>query len=150
MKTNHYRAASKAMSLLAAVVGLLVSSANPAWAYSIDAGATNFWFLDAADQGCNAKSQCCTGLVTWSVSEPYVNLWLGDEPVGYTTSLGQHIGFQLFYKQRDTRPPGINPHQKWYLGGVCASEGCGGGVVIELPPPKAQVPPTGWNHSWFS
>jgi len=38
----------------------------------------------------------------WGVSEPYVNLWLHDEPLGYQPAVGPRISFQLDFKQRET------------------------------------------------
>src|SRR5690606_23606815 len=52
-----------------------------------------FNIRDAADLGCN--KECSSGMVRWSVSEPYINLWLSDAPVSYTTSLGETIQFQV-------------------------------------------------------
>jgi RHS repeat-associated protein len=43
------------------------------------------------------------GLPKWHVSEPYLNLWVYDQPLAYTTSYGQPTGFGLALKQRDTR-----------------------------------------------
>jgi RHS repeat-associated protein len=42
------------------------------------------------------------GMAIWRVSEPYINLWLMDEPLGYNPGLGNRISFQLNYKQRET------------------------------------------------
>lgn len=39
----------------------------------------------------------------WEVSEPQINLWLYDEPLGYQPGLGEKISFKLSYKQRETR-----------------------------------------------
>src|SRR5206468_8463210 len=39
------------------------------------------------------------GMPGWEVSEPYVSLWLHDEPLGYQPALGQHVSFELAYKQ---------------------------------------------------
>jgi RHS repeat-associated protein len=84
---------------------------------------------DAKDEGCKktagGKSDpCppCVGMPMPWVSEPYINLWMADEPLRYKGSDGNDIAFRLQYKQRDTRP----------------SES---GV---------RVPPTGWNHNWSS
>ena len=41
------------------------------------------------------------GMPVWRVSEPYVNLWLEDEPLGYQPAYGPRIPFQLKFKQRD-------------------------------------------------
>ncbi len=87
---------------------------------------------DGDDQGCQkdptaSAESCkpCKGMPQWWVSEPYINLWIGDEPVSYKTSLGEEIAFRLSYKQRDTRPA--------TLGGY-----------------SNPVPATTWNHNWFS
>jgi RHS repeat-associated protein len=50
-------------------------------------------------EGC---SSCPSGMATWFVSEPYINLWLTDEPLGYNPALGNRISFQLNFKQRET------------------------------------------------
>ena len=108
---------------------------------------TNFVTIDAGDRGCNKNAQC--GMVTWSVSLPYINLWLADAPVSYTSSLGEEIAFQLFYKQRDTTPPHTNKFQPWFLRAAATEEG-----AYQLPSPPSEprpfVPATGWNHNWFS
>ena len=36
----------------------------------------------------------------WEVSEPYINLWLYDEPLGYQPGIGPRLSFRLAYKQR--------------------------------------------------
>jgi hypothetical protein len=43
-----------------------------------------------------------TGLPQWRVSEPYVNLWLTDVPLGYRPAKGPAVAFKLSYKQRET------------------------------------------------
>ena len=53
----------------------------------------------------NAKRPDCPdakGMPAWWVSEPYINVWLADEPVGYTTSRGEDFPFRLTIKQRDS------------------------------------------------
>ena len=62
----------------------------------------------------------CYGMPKWFITEPYLNLWVKDTPVFYTTSLGEEIDFTVAYKQHDTRPL------------------------------DTTVPPTGWSHNWFS
>jgi RHS repeat-associated protein len=39
----------------------------------------------------------------WEVSEPYINLWLYDEPIFYQPGLGPRISFKATYKQRESR-----------------------------------------------
>src|ERR1044071_706424 len=37
----------------------------------------------------------------WRVSEPHLNLWLDDEPLGYSPARGPRVSFSLSFKQRD-------------------------------------------------
>lgn len=62
----------------------------------------------------------CDGMPVWQVTEPYLNLWVKDRPVYYTTSLGEKLAFEIAYKQHDTRPT------------------------------DTDVPVTDWSHNWFS
>ena len=41
-----------------------------------------------------------SGMPVWEVSEPYINLWLYDEPLGYQPGIGPRVSFGLAYKQR--------------------------------------------------
>jgi RHS repeat-associated protein len=79
---------------------------------------------DGKDKGCPPGGPCppCTGMPIWWVSEPYINVWLADEPMSYLTSRGEPFTFRTSYKQRDSRPA----------------------------PNDYLVGDTGWNHSWFS
>ena len=72
---------------------------------------------------CQAGCPDCAAhaMPVWSISQPYLNLWLRDTPVFYKTSLGQEIAFTVNYKQRDTRPKD-----------------------------SGSLPTTGWNHNWYS
>jgi RHS repeat-associated protein len=56
-------------------------------------------YPNLCEDGC---SNCSSGMATWRVSEPYINLWLTDEPLGYNPGLGNRISFQLNFKQRET------------------------------------------------
>lgn len=79
---------------------------------------------DGKDKGCVPGKPCppCTGMPVWWVSEPYVNVWMADEPISYRTSRGDPFTFRMSYKQRDSRPS----------------------------PQDNLVADTGWNHSWSS
>ncbi len=57
----------------------------------------------------------------WSISQPYLDLWVHDKPVFYRTSLGKKIAFEMAYKRMDTRPKD-----------------------------DGLYPTTGWNHNWYS
>jgi len=134
----------KKFFLLSGLIGAMVNTPNEAKALL---AVTNlpFYVQDASDRGCNTKNQCSKGAVTWSVSLPYVTLWLADAPVSYTTSLGEEISFQVFFKQRDTLAPYPGLFKKWY--GRSSSLGV---PADPPPPPPPAVPPTGWLHNWFS
>ncbi len=41
------------------------------------------------------------GMPVWRVSEPWINVWIHDEPLGYQPSRGQRISAPIYYKQRD-------------------------------------------------
>jgi YD repeat-containing protein len=41
------------------------------------------------------------GMPAWRISEPYITLWVEDEPLGYQPARGDRVAFQIFYKQRD-------------------------------------------------
>jgi hypothetical protein len=43
-----------------------------------------------------------SGMPIWRVSEPSINLWLDDEPLGYQPGLGPRISFRLSYKQPES------------------------------------------------
>ena len=64
---------------------------------------------DGKDKGCtrsfsgSTKCPICPGMPVWWVSEPYVNVWMADEPISYHTSRGEPFTFRISYKQRDTR-----------------------------------------------
>lgn len=80
----------------------------------------------------------CNGMPVWWVSEPYINLWLQDEPLSYLTSRGQPFGFQVTFKQRGgwanswqstATLTGLTP-----CGGEeCSSEFYNSDVTITLP-----------------
>ncbi len=51
--------------------------------------------------GCNScTSSGVAGMPVWRVSEPYMNVWIHDEPLGYQPSHGPRVSFMLAYKQR--------------------------------------------------
>jgi RHS repeat-associated protein len=58
-------------------------------------------------RGAPAKAPCppCVGgMPRWWVTEPYINLWVADEPLSYTLSTGERFAFRFTYKQRRTPP----------------------------------------------
>ena len=55
----------------------------------------------AKPTGCHEIGIGEIGMPVWRVSEPYLSLWLQDEPLGYQPALGPRVAFQLAYKQRE-------------------------------------------------
>ncbi len=49
--------------------------------------------------GNRAHCTPCEGMPVWWVSEPYINLWVADEPLSYQTSSGQRMSFRFTYQQ---------------------------------------------------
>lgn len=47
-------------------------------------------------------ANCPIGMPQWEVSEPYISLWIRDQPLGFAPALGSPISFALGYKQRET------------------------------------------------
>jgi RHS repeat-associated protein len=44
---------------------------------------------------------CPFGMPVWQVSEPFINLWLQDEPLGYQPAIGPRVSFGLNFRQRE-------------------------------------------------
>jgi hypothetical protein len=49
-----------------------------------------------------ARCSSCRGLPQWSVSQPYLNLFLADEPLAYQPSVGRAQRLRVGWKQRYT------------------------------------------------
>jgi YD repeat-containing protein len=43
-----------------------------------------------------------TGVSSWHVSEPYINLWIYNQPLTYFTSYGEPVSFALAFRQRSS------------------------------------------------
>jgi len=56
--------------------------------------------------GCPSCSS--SGMPRWWVSEPYMNLWMADEPLSYTMSSGQQMVFRFTYHNRAALPDPIS------------------------------------------
>ena len=44
------------------------------------------------------------GIPVWKVTEPYISLWLVDEPMTYRTSRSTEMPLRLYYHEHETRP----------------------------------------------
>src|SRR5207248_6460981 len=56
------------------------------------------WSSPGGGQGCRMCAS--VGMPTWWVSEPYINLRMEDEPLGYQPAHGARVAFRLSYRQR--------------------------------------------------
>ena len=82
-----------------------------------------------------------SGMPQWSVSEPYINLWLRDEPMGYQPGAGDRISFQIDYKQRETRTISTNFYSlgpQWDFPWLTYVENTPGTAAIMLVPGGGQ------------
>jgi hypothetical protein len=73
----------------------------------------------------------------WSVSEPYVSLWLHDEPLGYQPAQGPRISFDLAFKQRDYNT-GVTPNifsvgNRWNFSWFSDVTRSGGANTVHFP-----------------
>ena len=72
-------------------------------------------------RGCGLMAS--SGMATWSVSEPHMNLWIKDEPMAYDPPRGPRMSINMIYNQRNNitidpltfnfGPMWINQHLGW-------------------------------------
>jgi hypothetical protein len=92
----------------------------------------------------------------WEVSEPYISVWLYDEPIYYRSGLGYPVSFKLAYKQRETRqaPAGLFSLGKmWDCSWLTyvIDDGSGMAATLVLPGGGEQdYTPDGQTHEFFS
>ena len=104
------------LTLVAAVIFSLLS-----WQQAFAGACIAARFHDWKDMGCNnnhasagspPNSSCppCDknptppGMPQWTVSEPYINLFMVDTPLKYRMSSGKDLDFTFYYRQRTTLP----------------------------------------------
>jgi YD repeat-containing protein len=59
--------------------------------------------IDNGSEGPLCPNPGCSscGMLTWSVSEPHISLWLHDEPLGYQPATGPRVSFDLTFNQNE-------------------------------------------------
>ena len=57
---------------------------------------------DDNDLGLSKDCHRCCGMPRWEVSEPFLSVWLHDEPIGYQPAVGPRVSFLASYKQRES------------------------------------------------
>ncbi|HEY3854175.1 MAG TPA: RHS repeat-associated core domain-containing protein [Verrucomicrobiae bacterium] len=79
------------------------------------------------------------GMPVWRVSEPYLSVWLHDEPLGYQPSLGSRVALNLAYKQRESTsgmiPDLFGVGMKWNCSWLCyvTMDALGVNTIIHYP-----------------
>lgn len=68
---------------------------------------------------------CPSGLPRWRISEPFLNVWLEDEPWGYAPAGGPAVRLGLSYKLRDSKPAGATILEDPWEALVCSWDGTG-------------------------
>ena len=74
---------------------------NPLWGGDDKSASGGNALWGSGDKSATGGCQSCSGMPVWGVSEPYLNLWLHDEPLGYQPAQGPRLSLHLAYKQRD-------------------------------------------------
>ena len=82
------------------------------------------------DTGPEGKPDDC-GMPVWDVTEPFISLWLNDEPLGYQPAVGPRISFELRYNQGEPAKSDGTGWGNWFATN-CSSVG------------------KQWNCSWLS
>lgn len=94
---------------------------------------------DPNDRGPTNSSDCKTGMPIWGVSEPYLTLWVLDEPLGYQPALGPRVSLEVAYNQmHDTHATfdraifgtGLQWNCSWLS--YIATNGVSGNYVVNL------------------
>ena len=63
----------------------------------------NSYLPDAKDSLLD-KGWCPRYMMSWQLTEPYLNLWLSDSPLTYQPALGPRVGVEVYCKQRSQTP----------------------------------------------
>ena len=98
---------------------------------------------------CLTCSGTAQGMPIWWVTEPYINLWVADEPLSYTTSSGQRIAFRWTYHER-----GLLDNTAWAHRQNDAL-GFGASALIKTRYTEHQIPGgtlmtnASWQHNWW-
>jgi RHS repeat-associated protein len=154
--------------ILTLTVGLLLSTGRARAAYDN----TNYArFHDWQDMGCRmspggvgapssgaeqagGNQAHCTicggagGRPAWWVDEPYLNLFVADEPLAYTCSSGQRLSFRFAYRQRYQLPqPDECPN--WYLAGGAPQPRSSGDRYLENGLHGYGMTNACWGHNWL-
>lgn len=98
--------------------------------------------------GCTS---CGVGMPQWSISEPFINLWLFDEPWGYRPPVGPAVRLGLLYKLRDG-VDGVNG-EKFYdptLVDICSQDLWVISGIELIDPVMGPSFGPGWWSRWFT
>ncbi len=109
----------------------------------------------AANQG-SPDSPCplchTNGMPSWWVNEPYINTWVSDTPLSYTTSSGQEINFRWSYRQRgQVLGPwyGYETNSLWWSDGFLQPHVLMRYTLHKNPGSVVTMTNSSWQHSWW-
>jgi RHS repeat-associated protein len=87
------------------------------------------------------------GMPVWDVSEPFISLWLHDEPLGYQPATGPRVSFGLDFKQRESNA-GYNTN--WFSVGKKWNCSWMGYVTLDANTNKVVNFPDGGQVTYYS
>ncbi len=92
------------------------------------------------------------GMARWWVDEPYIGLWVVDEPLSYATSSGQRMAFRWTHRQRSRLPDALRFREVTGAGRTL------GQTMVPIRLREQMLPGSGvtimtnavWCHNWWS
>ena len=61
----------------------------------------SYCYLPDSNDELLGKGRCPAHMMSWQVTEPFLNVWLSDSPLGYQPALGPRVAVEIYYKQRN-------------------------------------------------
>ena len=89
------------------------------------------------------------GMPRWWVDEPYINLWITNEPLSYFTSSGGRMTFRWYYRQRYMLPLGDEIPNLYNVGGPSVRVGVTGINPYQSDMRSYGMTNAGWSHNWM-
>lgn len=87
------------------------------------------------------------GRPAWWVDEPYINLWVADEPLGYTTSYGGRATFRFTYRQRFKLLEAYECPNYYWIDGVSRPRYVSDRYATEMR--TYGMTNAAWGHNWL-
>ena len=61
----------------------------------------SYCYLPDSNDELLGKGRCPAHMMSWQVTEPFLNVWLSDSPLAYQPALGPRVAVEIYYKQRN-------------------------------------------------